>query len=147
VAAPAWTRLTTAEQDALSAILMRLLLRFRAVEPRYVSRGDQRGYDIARRCLEGACHADYGFRAMADLFAGNGLTADTSTRDVYMAESVRWHLDRSAPDARVALVEPLLPGFSREIIRITPTKIVSWGLDGPRASRTVWAPSAGGTGG
>ena len=33
--------------------------------------------------------------------------------------------------------EPPLPGWSRQIIRITPTKIVSWGLDGPRASRTV----------
>jgi pyridoxamine 5'-phosphate oxidase family protein len=33
--------------------------------------------------------------------------------------------------------EPPLPYLSREIIRITPTKIVSWGLDGPRASRTV----------
>jgi pyridoxamine 5'-phosphate oxidase family protein len=33
--------------------------------------------------------------------------------------------------------EPPLPGLSRQIIRITPTKIVSWGLDGPRASRTV----------
>ncbi|MCG5216916.1 PPOX class F420-dependent oxidoreductase [Streptosporangium sp. KLBMP 9127] len=33
--------------------------------------------------------------------------------------------------------EPPLPGLSRAIIRITPTKIVSWGLDGPRSSRTV----------
>lgn len=33
--------------------------------------------------------------------------------------------------------EPPMAGFSREIIRITPTKIVSWYLDGPRASRTV----------
>jgi pyridoxamine 5'-phosphate oxidase family protein len=33
--------------------------------------------------------------------------------------------------------EPPLPGLSREIIRITPTKIISWGLDGPRVSRTV----------
>lgn len=33
--------------------------------------------------------------------------------------------------------EPPLPYLSREIIRITPAKIVSWGLDGPRASRTV----------
>ncbi|NUR87956.1 MAG: erythromycin esterase family protein, partial [Nonomuraea sp.] len=32
-AAPAWTRLPAAEQDALSAILLRLLIRFRAVEP------------------------------------------------------------------------------------------------------------------
>jgi pyridoxamine 5'-phosphate oxidase family protein len=33
--------------------------------------------------------------------------------------------------------EPPLPGLSRQIIRITPTKIISWGLDGPRASRSV----------
>lgn len=33
--------------------------------------------------------------------------------------------------------EPPLPGLSRETIRITPTKIISWGLDGLRASRTV----------
>ncbi|GAA4592806.1 PPOX class F420-dependent oxidoreductase [Planotetraspora phitsanulokensis] len=33
--------------------------------------------------------------------------------------------------------EPPLPYFSREIIRVTPTKIITWGLDGPRASRTV----------
>ncbi|MEQ4725497.1 erythromycin esterase family protein [Nonomuraea sp. B19D2] len=102
-AAPAWTRLATAEQDALSAILMRLLIRFRAVEALYLSRGDQRSYDIARRRLEGACHADYGFRAMAGLYAGNGLTADTSARDVYMAGSVLWHLERLGPGTRVVL--------------------------------------------
>ncbi|MEV5753088.1 erythromycin esterase family protein [Actinoallomurus sp. NPDC052308] len=102
-AAPAWTRLATAEQDALSAILMRLLIRFRAVEPLYVSRGDRRGYDIALRRLEAACHADYGFRAMADLFAGSGLTADTSARDVYMAGSVQWHLERAEPGTRIVL--------------------------------------------
>jgi hypothetical protein len=33
--------------------------------------------------------------------------------------------------------EPPVPFFSREIIRITPAKIVSWYVDGPRASRTV----------
>ncbi|MFI6299432.1 PPOX class F420-dependent oxidoreductase [Nonomuraea sp. NPDC050790] len=33
--------------------------------------------------------------------------------------------------------EPPLPGLSREVIRITPTKITSWGLDGGRVSRTV----------
>ncbi|MFD2765450.1 erythromycin esterase family protein [Micromonospora eburnea] len=102
-AAPAWTRLTAAEQDALSAILMRLLIRFRAVAPLYVSRGDQHSYDIAVRRLEAACHADYSFRAMADLFAGTGLTADTSARDVYMAGSVLWHLERLEPGTRIVL--------------------------------------------
>ncbi|MEU4822811.1 erythromycin esterase family protein [Actinomadura sp. NPDC023710] len=102
-AAPAWTRLAAAEQDALSAILTRLLIRFRAVAPLYLSRGDQHGYDVALRRLEAACHADYGFRAMAGLYAGNGLTADTSARDVFMAGSVQWHLDHYGPGTRIVL--------------------------------------------
>ncbi|MDI5976150.1 erythromycin esterase family protein [Amycolatopsis magusensis] len=104
VAAPAWARLATTEQDTLSAILARLLIRFRALEPLYVSRGDQPGYDLARRRLEGACHGDYTFRAMAGLFAGTGLTADTSARDNYLAESVRWHLERHEPGTRIVLM-------------------------------------------
>ncbi|ONK13799.1 erythromycin esterase family protein [Streptomyces sp. MP131-18] len=103
VAAPAWARLAATEQDALSAVLMRLLIRFRSVEPLYVSRGDQQSYDIALRRLEGACHADYTFRAMAGLFAGKGLPADTSARDAYMAGSVLWHLERFEPGTRVVL--------------------------------------------
>ncbi|MEU1206911.1 erythromycin esterase family protein [Nocardia sp. NPDC005825] len=102
-AAPAWTRLATADQDALTSALTRLLIRFRAVEPLYLDRSDRRGYDVALRSLEGACRADYGFRAMAGLFAGTGLTADTSARDRYMAESVLWHLDRAAPGTRIML--------------------------------------------
>lgn len=102
-AAPAWTCLPAADQDALSATLARLLIRFRAVEPLYVSRSDQRRYDIARRHLEAAVNADYGFRAMADLFAGTGLAADTSARDSYMADSVLWHLQRCTSEARIVL--------------------------------------------
>ncbi|MEV3985950.1 erythromycin esterase family protein [Nonomuraea sp. NPDC049758] len=102
-AAPAWARLPAADQDALTAALTRLLIRFRAVEPLYVSRGDRPGFDIALRRLEGACQADYGFRGMAGLFAGTGLTADTSARDAYMAESVLWHLERSGPGTRIVL--------------------------------------------
>ncbi|MEV5652985.1 erythromycin esterase family protein [Nocardia sp. NPDC052254] len=103
-AAPAWARLPAADQDALTAILARLLIRFRAVESLYVSRGDRGRYDIARRHLEAAAAADYGFRAMADLFAGTGLPADTSARDSYMADSVLWHLQRCDPGARIVLV-------------------------------------------
>ncbi|GHE89812.1 PPOX class F420-dependent oxidoreductase [Amycolatopsis deserti] len=33
--------------------------------------------------------------------------------------------------------EPPVPYFSRETIRITPARIISWGIDGPRASRAV----------
>ncbi|MEV4354225.1 PPOX class F420-dependent oxidoreductase [Nonomuraea sp. NPDC049625] len=34
-------------------------------------------------------------------------------------------------------VDPPVPYFSREIIRITPRKITSWGLDGPRQTRNL----------
>ncbi|GGV19044.1 hypothetical protein GCM10010275_70830 [Streptomyces litmocidini] len=104
VAAPAWARLPTTEQDALSALLARLRIRFRSLRPLYVSRGDQPSYDTALRCLEAACHGDYTFRAMAALFAGDCLTADTSARDLYMAESLLWHLNRLEPADRVVLV-------------------------------------------
>ncbi|MFE4495498.1 erythromycin esterase family protein [Streptomyces niveus] len=103
VAAPAWARLPATEQDTLTATLARLLVRFRALEPLYVTRGGRYEYDLALHRLEGACHADYTFRAMAGLFAGNGLTADTSARDAYMARSVLWHLERLAPGTRVVL--------------------------------------------
>ncbi|MFJ7196099.1 MULTISPECIES: erythromycin esterase family protein [unclassified Streptomyces] len=102
-AAPAWARLPVAEQDALSALLSRLLIRFRSVEPLYVSRSDQHTYDIALRRLEGACAGDYTFRAMAALFAGEGLIADTSARDLYMAESLLWHIERYEPGTRIVL--------------------------------------------
>ncbi|BCJ38057.1 erythromycin esterase [Actinocatenispora thailandica] len=102
-AAPRWARLPAAEQNALTAILSRLLVRMRAMEPRYVSRSDRDDYHVAVRRLEGARAGDYGFRAMAELFAGTGLTADTSARDAYLAGSVRWHLDRLGPDARIVL--------------------------------------------
>lgn len=104
VAAPAWARLTTTEQDTLSALLARLLIRFRSLKPLYLSRGDRHSYDTALRCLEAACHGDYTFRAMAGLFAGDGLTADTSARDLYMAESLLWHLKRLEPTTRVVLM-------------------------------------------
>ena len=102
-AAIAWSKLSVAEQDALTAALARVALRFRALEPLYIARSSQRVYDVALRHLEAASHADHMFRAMAGLFAGTGLPADTSVRDLYMAESVRWHLQHALPDTRIVL--------------------------------------------
>ncbi|MGW7350708.1 erythromycin esterase family protein [Streptomyces sp. NPDC054784] len=103
VAAPRWDRLAAAEQDALTASLARLLLRLRGLEPLYVDRGGRAAYDVALRHLEAATHTDYMFGAMRDLFAGRGEPGDTSVREVYMAESLRWHLDRAEPGARFVL--------------------------------------------
>lgn len=101
--APVWARLDTGEQDALTAALARLLHRFRALEPHYVANSDQQRYDLALWQLQGACHTDYHLRAMTDLMAGVGIPGDTSAREIYMAESVRWHLDHAEPGARIVL--------------------------------------------
>jgi erythromycin esterase len=102
-AAPAWAQLETARQDALTAVLARLQLRLRAVRPLAVARTDAHRYEKAERMLAAACTVDYLFRAMNDLFSGTGTTADLSVRDIYMAETVRWHLEQSAPGTRVVL--------------------------------------------
>ncbi|MFB8764649.1 erythromycin esterase family protein [Nocardiopsis alba] len=102
-AAPRWERLDPAERNALGALLSRLTVRFRSVEPLYVSRGGRRDYDVALRTLEVAAHTDYSFRAMADLFAGRGRTADVSARDHAMAASLLWHLERGGPETRIVL--------------------------------------------
>ncbi|WP_244943649.1 erythromycin esterase family protein [Streptomyces inhibens] len=102
-AGPAWAGLPAAEQNELTAVLARLLLRLRAAEPLYVSRSSQSRFDIARRRVEAACHTDYMFQAMNALLSGRGLTADLSVREVYMAESVRWHLSHTEPGTRIVL--------------------------------------------
>ncbi|MFD7666671.1 erythromycin esterase family protein [Streptomyces sp. NPDC059788] len=114
LAAPAWARLDTGEQDALSTMLTRLRTRLRAMEPLYVGRGGRPAYDIALRRAEAACHTDHQLRAMSELYAGNGVPADASAREVFMADSVRWLLDRSAPGTRV-----VLPAHNAHIQRTT----------------------------
>lgn len=102
-AAPAWARLEPARQDALTASLARLQLRFRAVEPLAVARTDAARYAEAERMLAAACAVDHMFRATNDLFAGRPNPADLAARDVFMAETVRWHLEHAEPGARIVL--------------------------------------------
>ncbi|WP_369354750.1 erythromycin esterase family protein [Streptomyces sp. cg2] len=102
-AGPAWAALPADEQNELTATLARLLLRLRAAEPLYVSRSSQSRFDIARRRVEAACHTDYMYQAMNALLSGRGLAADLSVREIYMAESVCWHLDHTEPGSRIVL--------------------------------------------
>jgi erythromycin esterase len=103
VAAPRWAGLDRADQDALTAALGRLVLRSRALEPRYVERGGRERYDTALRRIEAAWHADYMVGALNGVFTGTGIPLDTSVRDRYMADSLLWQLDRAEPDARIVL--------------------------------------------
>jgi erythromycin esterase len=102
-AAPAWARLAPAQQDALTAVLARLQLRLLAVRPLAEARSDVHRYAVAERLLAGACTVDYMFRAMNDLYSGTGITAVLSVRDVYMAETLRRHVEHAEPGARFVL--------------------------------------------
>ncbi|WP_054814949.1 erythromycin esterase family protein [Nocardia arizonensis] len=103
-AAPGWARLDTGAKDALTAALARTRIRMTALEPQYVARGGQDGFDIALRRLDAVCHADYMFRAVAALTSGADTAGDLSAREVFLAESVLWHLARRGPEERVILV-------------------------------------------
>lgn len=99
-----WAALRPEEQDRLTAVLARLMLRLRALEPEAVDRSEQYAYEVALRHVDAAAHVDYMYRAMTDLFAGTPADSDTSVRDRYMAESVCWHLDHAGPDAKIVLL-------------------------------------------
>jgi pyridoxamine 5'-phosphate oxidase family protein len=85
------------------------------------------------------------------VISGGALGSSKKFRNVQQGSTVAFVVDDLATvdpwaprgieirGAAVALTdhEPPLPYLSREIIMITPTKIVSWGLDGLRASRSV----------
>ena len=103
-AAPAWAALGTAAQDALTAGLARLLLRVRAAEPLHVACRGRRDFDVVRRGVEAACHTDHMFRAMNSLLSGRTSPMDLSVREIFMAESVRWHLERAAPHERLVVM-------------------------------------------
>ncbi|BCJ37508.1 PPOX class F420-dependent oxidoreductase [Actinocatenispora thailandica] len=82
---------------------------------------------------------------------GHALGASKKFRNVQRGSTVSFVVDDLASvdpwvprgievrGSAVALTdqEPPLPYFSREIITITPRRIISWGLDGARSSRTV----------
>jgi erythromycin esterase len=102
-AAPAWARLEASVQDRLTATLARLRLRAHALGPLYVERSDRRRYAVALWRLEAAVRADYMMRATSAMFARAGTAGDSSVRELYMAETVRWHLDHGDTDTRIVL--------------------------------------------
>lgn len=82
---------------------------------------------------------------------GHALGASKKFRNVQQGSTVSFVVDDLASvdpwvvrgveirGSAVALTdhEPPVPYFSREIIRITPSRIISWGVDGARSSRKV----------
>jgi erythromycin esterase len=102
--APGYLALDAPRQDALTAALSRLADRFDALAPTYLDAGGRTAYDVARWRLEGARAADSQLRGIAGGFAGTALPAAATSRERYMAASVRWWLDRLGPGDRVVLM-------------------------------------------
>ncbi|MDL4813358.1 PPOX class F420-dependent oxidoreductase [Actinomadura opuntiae] len=85
------------------------------------------------------------------VIGGGALGASKKFRNVQRGSTVAFVVDDLATvdpwaprgieirGTAVALTDqdPPRPGLSRETIKITPTKIVTWGLEGPRTSRAV----------
>lgn len=103
-AAAGWAALSAADQDTLTACLSRLRTRLHAVEELCVERAGAAAYALARHRVDGACAADAMLRAMAGVYAGEGLPGDASVRERYLADSVLWHLRHGAPGTRIVLV-------------------------------------------
>jgi erythromycin esterase len=99
--APRYLELATARQDALTAAISRLADRFDALTPMYVDAGGRAAYDVARWRLEGARAGDHQLRGTAGAFAGTALPAAATSRERYMAATVRWWLDRLEPGSRI----------------------------------------------
>jgi len=104
LASNAWSQLGPPEQNELTAILNKLLLRVQTLEPVLVDRGGRVGYDLAVRHLDAARRLDYMYAVMVGVFSGTDLPGDSSIRDRYMADSVHWHLGRLSAETKVILV-------------------------------------------
>ncbi len=111
VAPGRYAQLDVAERDAATAALARLVLQL-----------DADGADPGTRHLAlGALRLDEQLRELTALIAGEATGRVRSSRDVYMADTVRFLL-RSHPDARIVLLAhnghiqripyPLMPGVT-----------------------------------
>lgn len=99
--APVWSRLPVADQDRLTALLSRARVWLRT-HRMVLRQRDPAAYDLAVHHLAGAAATEYHQRGLAGMFAG-GRLGDTGAREVYLADSVRWHLARQ-PGARMVLM-------------------------------------------
>lgn len=101
--AAAWSTLTQAEQDALTAGLARLRRRVDALEPLILERSDEAQFRRARQQIDALAVADYALRVNAAMQRGEEALLDHSVRDRFMADSVLALLARE-PAARVVIL-------------------------------------------
>jgi erythromycin esterase len=99
----AYGQLAVAERNEITALLADLATRFDALEREYVSAGGVEPYEVVRRELRLVCLLDQSMRSTAARMAGDTAHPKVAARDLGMAETVLWLVDRFGPDGRVVI--------------------------------------------
>lgn len=101
----AYSGLEAAERDGITATWAELAARFDALAPEYRAAADAQGFAIARHELRLAVLLDQAMRGYAAQMASEGRSPTVhprvATRDLGMAETVFWLLDRFGPDVKI----------------------------------------------
>ncbi|HIW90594.1 MAG TPA: erythromycin esterase family protein [Candidatus Corynebacterium avicola] len=103
-AAPRYLEMPDDQRDALTAGISRLIDYVDCVADRYIAVVSQERFDVVRWHLEAARSGDHHLRAIASAYDGTALPASATSRERFMAASVRWWLERLGPDAKIVLL-------------------------------------------
>lgn len=104
VAMTRYAELDVAARDAATAAVSRLLAHVESLRPLCIERGGRAAYDEALHHLRGVWRLDQYLRELDAMTRGSSLTGVTSSRDVHMANTVRWLRDQNGPDTRIVLL-------------------------------------------
>ena len=102
--ATSWLALERDVQDSLTAHLTRLRARVDAFAAVHRMDDDARLWREASALVETAATTDVMIRAMADLFSGTGRVADTTIREVFVAQRIGDAVKTLADGERIAYV-------------------------------------------
>ena len=102
--AMAWAALDRSSQDELTVAIARLAARVRTLRDVRSDESDRAQWERAEELVDALVATDLMLRAMADLFAGTGLEAETSVRERFIATSLLTAVRRLPADGRVVYV-------------------------------------------
>ncbi len=101
---PRFGAMPQAARDELAAALSHLLRRFEYLGPHYRARTGTAAYDVALRSLRSAWCLDLHHRELSSIWNDDDWVFGVgSARDSFMAESISWLLERSAPETKVVM--------------------------------------------
>lgn len=99
-----WMSLDSGAQDELTVALARLAGRITALGPAHPGTDREDDWRRAGDLVEAATTTDLMLRAMAELFSGEGRTADTTLREQFVASRILYAVEHGAANDRIAYV-------------------------------------------